>query len=65
MPLMEMMLFEKKDLLDVTRKTLQRFGDANLESKSAREAVARKILEGVEAESESVEGENYFSKHEN
>ena len=62
---MKMILFEEKDLLDVTRDALERFGDANLESETAREAIARKIVEGVRDNSKQVEGEEYFSKHEN
>ncbi len=62
---MQMILFEEKDLLDITRDALERFGDANLESEAAREAIARKIIEGVRDNSKQVEGEEYFSKHEN
>jgi len=62
---MEMILFEEKDLLDITRDALEQFGDANLESEAAREAVAQKIREGVREESETISGENYFSSHEN
>lgn len=62
---MQMILFEEKDLLDITRDALERFGDANLESEAAQEAIAQKIVEGVRKESKQIEGEDYFSKHEN
>ena len=62
---MQMILFEEKDLLDISRDALEKFGDSNLESEAAREAIARKILEGVRNQSKTVEGEEYFSKHEN
>jgi hypothetical protein len=62
---MEMILFEEKDLLDITRDSLENFGDANLESEAAREAIARKILEGVRKESKRIDGHEYMSKHQN
>lgn len=62
---MKMILFEEKDFLDITRDTLDKFGDSNLESEAAQEAIAQKILEGIREESETVSGENYFSSHEN
>jgi len=62
---MQMILFEEKDLLDITRNALEKFGDANLESEAAQEAIAQKIVEGVRDHSKEVEGEEYFSKHEN
>ena len=58
-------MFEKKDLLDIARDTLEHFDDANLDSEAAREAISRKMLEGIEERSKSIEGENYFSSHEN
>lgn len=62
---MEMILFEEKNLLDITRDTLEKFGDANLESKAARKAIAQKIRDELRKESETISGENYFSSHEN
>jgi hypothetical protein len=56
---------EEEDLLDIARDTLDKFGDSNLESEAAQEAIAQKILEGIREESETVSGENYFSSHEN
>lgn len=60
-----MILFEEKDLLEIIHNTLERFDDANLKSEAAREAVAQKVLEGVEAKSKTIDGEEFLSGHEN
>jgi hypothetical protein len=62
---MEMILFEEKDLLDIARNTLDKFDESNLKSEAAQEAIARKIVEGVRHEAQEIEGESYFSKHQN
>lgn len=62
---MKMILFEEKDLLDITRDALEKFGDASLKSEATKEAIARKIVEGVREDSKTIDGEEYMSKHEN
>ena len=62
---MEMILFEEKDLLEIVRNTLEKFDDANLESEAAREAISQKVLKGVKAESEEIDGEDFLSGHKN
>lgn len=62
---MQMILFEEKDLLEIIRNTLEKFDSTDLQSDAGREAVARKVLEGVRAESERIEGKEFISSHEN
>lgn len=62
---MQMILFEQKDLLDITRDTLDKFSDSNLESEAAQEAIAQKIIEGIREHSEEINGQDFLSSHEN
>jgi len=60
-----MLLFEEKDLLEIVRNTLKQFNDANLESEAAREAIARKIKEGVKEASGEIDNQQFLSGHQN
>lgn len=60
-----MLLFEEKDLLEIVRNTLEQFNDANLESEAAREAIARKIKEGVKKASGEIDNQQFLSGHQN
>ncbi len=60
-----MILFEEKDLEEIVRNTLEKFDNSNLESEAAREAITRKILEGIEHNSTKIDDQQFLSGQRN